>query len=399
MQHIVDSYNIFINTDRIKGLASEGDKISLNLGHQPIVCGDNEFIRMTLSSFAMRKSWSDINEHNNKFNLVMRQSAQVQQRTESVECILPGRESGRGFDVLYNAICEALAPALAQIPRWELKYPTFDALRDSPEGVYDAIIGVGRLVIILEDQFIKADNTAQRELDSCLPVIQCVKGDSHKLFGGTRIDSANVNLAIDNRQEGFSCLPPAYKSANPAETDVLIAFPFCYSLQTEKFAYLNCSQVNNNIATTSFRNYNQDHQDYDDKVGLESTSLMAPIAMQNEYLYYQANTDHTFFINFTSKQATLLQFSVTDSGGRTFPLQGPTQGRNGNRTFEMTLRVDRIKRTEDHPDHFETRPPAKSTAPRMANAPTQWMSRGVPGYGLNMPGQVLGDGYQPMFEK
>jgi hypothetical protein len=249
-------------------------------------------------------------------------------------------------------------------------------------------------VIVIEDQVRKEAPANAKVLESVLPVIQCPVhlGDAYKLFGGTRIERDKLNLpAQGDDTSGYSCMRPYYVN----NTDVVLEFPFNYSLRSEKLAYLRTSQVNNNIATTSFLASNRN----EDKVGLESTQLMAAIPLQDEYLYYQAPTDHNFFVNFTSKQATLLEFSIVDSCGRQFPYMGVHQGSNGNRSFELIVRVDRIKRTEEHPEQFSTNPPAKSTAPRMANAPTQWMSRGIPGYGLNMPGQVLGDGYKPMFEK
>ena len=84
---------------------------------------------MSLSSFAMRKSWTDINANNKKFNLYMRPEVGSQlpsYRTQKIECEMPYVESGKGFDIFYNAIGSALSLAFQQNDRWKLKYPTFN---------------------------------------------------------------------------------------------------------------------------------------------------------------------------------------------------------------------------------------------------------------------------------
>lgn len=398
MAHVVDSYNIFINTDRNKSQDTQGDQISLNLGHQPIVCRDDEYIRMSLSAFAMRKSWSDINDNNNKFRFIMRpEDIQTPDsnfaRSQVIQVQMPAYESNSGFGVLYNAICVAISTALTQNPRWKLKYPSFAEFEGTTE-YQEGVLLSKRLLIILEDQFIVDNVTTNRVPEAYLPVIQCPvsEGDSYKLLGGTRIDLSKLSLPeSSNEPEGYSCDPPYYYN----DTDVYITFPFHYSLRTEKLAYLRTSQVNSNIATTSFQVENRDFG----KGSIEATQLMAAIPLQDEYIYYEANTDHNFFVNFTSKQATHLDFSITDSCGRRFPLMGRNQAVNGTRSFEMVVRVDKIRKDDAHPEALETPPPTKSAVARMANAPTQWLGRGVPGYGLNTPGQILGDGFKPVFEK
>ena len=58
---VVSSYNIFVDTERDENATSDGDSIMLSLNQTPITCADNQFIRMTLQSFSMYKSFTNIN--------------------------------------------------------------------------------------------------------------------------------------------------------------------------------------------------------------------------------------------------------------------------------------------------------------------------------------------------
>ena len=50
---VVNSYNIYVDTERYLNNTSDGDSIMLSLNQTPITCGDNQFIRLTLQSFSM----------------------------------------------------------------------------------------------------------------------------------------------------------------------------------------------------------------------------------------------------------------------------------------------------------------------------------------------------------
>ena len=65
MGTLVNSYNLFLDTERNLSPDSNGDNIYLPLGQTPITCGSDEFIRITLQEFTMNKSWYNINSSNN----------------------------------------------------------------------------------------------------------------------------------------------------------------------------------------------------------------------------------------------------------------------------------------------------------------------------------------------
>ena len=58
---VVKSYNIFIDTERNMPASSDGNSIMMSLNQTPITCDSNQYIRMTLQSFSMYKSFTNVN--------------------------------------------------------------------------------------------------------------------------------------------------------------------------------------------------------------------------------------------------------------------------------------------------------------------------------------------------
>ncbi len=431
MTEVVDSYNFFINTDRNQNSDTSGDNAHLNLGLQPITCGDDEFIRLSVSMFAMRRSWTDINSTNAKFTVfVPKKPPSDDDDTHEmpvfvrrkVDAEMPHIDTTSDPSTLYEAFMTALDEALqnGQDPDYQRYKVKFKTYREYAE--YFGLIKGGdpdinaentetfknklqkykeNFCIILEDLLY----SETQPLDLYPPLIQCPisKGDSYLLFGGRRVyDETLPEESIekgDNSQQGYSHLPPNYIERASQETEhpsnlLLLEFPYNYSYESQKMIYITTSQVNNNIATDSFTAGNSDTQ----RGSIESSQIMAAVKMQHDYLEYTAGTDHNYFVNFTTKQANLIKFSVVDCCGRRLPLADEDQAHLGNRSFEMCVRVDRCKRTGKNPYDLETKPSAKPTPPRLANGPANTLRHGVPGFGLNVPGQMYGDGYKPVFK-
>ena len=66
---VINSYNIFLDTERNLNATSDGDSINLSLNQTPITCSDNQYIRLTLQSFSMYKSFTNVNPNNNIFRI------------------------------------------------------------------------------------------------------------------------------------------------------------------------------------------------------------------------------------------------------------------------------------------------------------------------------------------
>ncbi len=434
MTEVVDSYNFFINTDRNQNSDTAGDNAQLNLGLQPITCGDDEFIRLSVSMFAMRRSWTDINSTNALFNVFVPPRAPQQGQPalpvayrNKVEAELPHIDTKGDVASLYEAFMIALEEALekgqdANHQRFKVKFKTFaqyahymgimNVPQEQPSSFAAKTVNFKNKLQQYKENFcVILEDTMVGEGLQYPPLIQCPisKGDSYLLLGGRRVHNEELqSKSIEeggNLQEGYSHMTPVYiedlenvADPNPKMEEnhklLLLEFPYNYSYETQKMIYITTSQVNNNIATDSFTAGNSDTQ----RGSIESSQIMAAVQMQHDYLEYTAGTDHNYFVNFTTKQANLIKFSIVDCFGRRLPLADEDQAHLGNRSFEMCVRVDRCKRTGKNPYDLETKPSAKPTPPRLANGPANTLRHGVPGFGLNVPGQIYGDGYKPVFK-
>ena len=66
---VVNSYNIFLDTERNINATSDGNDLMLSLNQTPITCSSNQYIRLTLQSFSMYKSFTNVNTNNNVFRI------------------------------------------------------------------------------------------------------------------------------------------------------------------------------------------------------------------------------------------------------------------------------------------------------------------------------------------
>jgi hypothetical protein len=380
--------------------------------------------------FAMRRSWTDINSTNAKFTVFVPKKPIPEEKggeasivhRNKVDAELPHIDTSNDPAALYEAIMIALEKALEEgqddnYKRYAVKFKTykeyveyFENSEGSTTSAEETVTFKNKLqkykenfCIILEDKFFSGHVALD---DHYPPLIQCPisKGDSYLLFGGRRVYDDDETLPEKSEEDGanspkgYSHVLPNYiyrdhPSDHPSNL-LLFEFPYNYSYETQKMIYITTSQVNNNIATDSFTAGNSDTQ----KGSIQSSQIMAAVKMQHDYLEYTAGTDHNYFVNFTTKQANLIKFSIVDCFGRRLPLADNDQAHRGNRSFEMCVRVDRCKRTGKNPYDLETKPSAKPTPPRLANGPANTLRHGVPGFGLNVPGQMYGDGYKPVFK-
>ena len=66
---VINSYNIFLDTERNLNATSDGDSINLSLNQTPITCSDNQYIRLTLQSFSMYTTFTYVNPNKNIFRI------------------------------------------------------------------------------------------------------------------------------------------------------------------------------------------------------------------------------------------------------------------------------------------------------------------------------------------
>ena len=67
--NIINTYNLYVDSDRGLTAGSRGDNLILNLNSAGVVCGAGQYIRLTLNNFSMYKVFTDINRNNSTFKV------------------------------------------------------------------------------------------------------------------------------------------------------------------------------------------------------------------------------------------------------------------------------------------------------------------------------------------
>lgn len=282
-----------------------------------------------------------------------------------------------------------------------------------------------------------------------LPSIRCFAedGDSYKILGGRRAYKTDIenNFAvatardvvqratplaatIENDPQTFTKIlmdpfsgpttvwnVPSLRSSmmdlpkmiNTAETPpkpvdheeklLLVESYYPVQLQSESAAYLRCRQVTSNVATGSLTNR------FDTAVqeSVEATNILAAIPYDSttSRLTYSPGSDGVFFSDLLTKNLNALNLRVTDARDRAFPVFDSNQAVLGSRGFDAVIRCDVIKTRNEH--GMTTRRAPKTTPARLStNIGASQLTYGLPGFGLNTPGDMVpggGDGYIPAF--
>ncbi len=376
MQTIANAFNLFINTDRNISSGGTGDAVSLPLGQTPIVAGDDEHIRLTLDQFSMRKSWHDINLNNNRVLL-------TRPGVGSMELQLAVGDYDFDISLFQSVVAEQLGAALNSL----YGEGTFTKIDLDPEKA-----GAMELTQLLLFQF-----NAPTITDDNAPYIQCYTGmgDSYKVLGGKRIvgtptvlpnphplqpvvepvTNAFQSLKISITADGVFNVGGFYKCDLTPETHVYLAID---------------NQVSHNIATAS-HTVGDTPDPLADKPEMQSSRILAAIPIDTHYARYVSGVDRQYFMDLASRVASDLRVVLVDSVGRRFPFVDFNQGTLGDRSFKAVIRVDVIKGNKT--GTLKSKPTPKAVPPRFSSTPAPVLNLGIPGYGLNVPGQVYGDGY------
>ena len=140
---VINSYNIYVDTERYLNGTSTGDSIMLSLNQTPITCSDNQYIRLTLQSFSMYKSFTNVNTNNNIFRLTT-VGGTVPVPVTDAPFFIPSSDyadkNSLGLEfatLLSNALATASGVALAAVP---IPITGTDALTPPTSGNTDGII-------------------------------------------------------------------------------------------------------------------------------------------------------------------------------------------------------------------------------------------------------------------
>jgi len=363
MGTIVDSYNLFINSERSLSPESKGDNIYLPLGQTPITCGTDQTIRLTLQEFTMQKSWTNVNANNNKFTV----RGIVGNPVLEVNTELTPNNYEEPIDVATD-FASKLATALGTIKGVAVTGSVLTPTSGSTTSNSNSIIKV---------QMVYA--SAHGYTTGSTPIVQFYTdlGMSYAILGGKRVnDTANTTtnslkvVVVDTTTLTFE----GYYNAQTA---------------TDTHIYLRVNEQNTNIATGSLNS-----EINTSRTEMSSTKVLGIIPIDTDYVRYVANTEMVFFINILAKQVAQLQVYLTNSLGQPIPTIDTNQDTLGNRNFTCVLRVDILQLPMSVPHSLGNHNTEATTQARYSTAPSTVLRNGVPNYGKNGPQSgYYGDGF------
>ena len=391
---IVNSYNIFVDSERNVPVSSDGSDLTLSLNQTPIHCDDNQYIRLTLQSFSMYKSFTNVNPNNNVFRIRV-------DPTSDLDTTKYDGTNGTGvledFKIAldcqnYGTRLELARQFMTKIGEFAFYYtgigrqPGFPNITPDNSGTGDNIIS--STIVFSNPHLLTEDNFTIR--------FMVEDGDIFELLGGDRLypgDTTGVSITLDYNPDN---LPNAANS-----TKLKVTCRYNAQLSTQQNVYLRTDISNTNIQTDSFNAFNTDNKS--DNL-LSNSKILARLIIDNEFIVFTSGTQMEFFLNLQTKNLTHMRLHITDSHGREIPanvkrntaiahvgtagFNQPTdanvteksQGILGSRSFEAVIKVDVVQHMGGHNRLMNTEFQENPVAPRFTTHPMQQLNHGKSGY-------------------
>jgi hypothetical protein len=326
-QEVVNSYNIFIDSERNLSSNSNGNRIRLPLSQTPISCAENQFLRLTLQSFSMYKSWTNINSNNSTFRIQQTQSFPAGTNVPLIDKVanLPHLNYANLFDLATNFGTQ-LASELNVHTGVALATPALTLI--TPENT-TTIAGTTDNIISFTINFASAHGMTSN------PIIQfkVQDGDIFEILGGNRIRDFT-----DTTTPSVDC------DATTNPTQVRVQCYYNAQLSSQQNIYLRTTTNTTNIQTSSFNSGNTDTPNIN---MMENSRILGKIIIDDEFATFTSGTQMEYFLNLTSKSLTFLDLFITDSHGRDIPSTtrgtGNAQSTLGNRSFECVVKLDVVQ--------------------------------------------------------
>ena len=378
---IVNSYNFFLDSERDINSASTGDNLHISLNETPITCATNQFLRLSLQSFSMYRSSTNVNPN----NCIVRVSCQKTTGGTTITN-LPVALDCTNF--IRTDIAKDLALKIAEVIATSTgrTVPTsttevaagagiFNMNRDfsSPiPGTPDNILRV-RIDYGTSDHLIKDDSL----------IVQCLvsDGDSFELLGANRLYAlGGQSLYIDT-------------ATNSKRVDIYGFYPMQES--TQQNTYLYCNLNSTNLQTKSYSAQSTDLKDA--ASGTESSRILGKIINNTDFNVFTTETNMEYFLNLSAKTLNFIELRIADSHNRpippavhykldtgldalsgvytpkmvfdddNFPSIGNKQNTLGNRSFEACIKIDVVQVMSPPNNTLNTPPPQNPVNPRITS--------------------------------
>jgi hypothetical protein len=260
---VVQSYNIFLDTERNINATSDGNSIMLSLNQTPITCADNQYIRMTLQSFSMYKSFTNVNKNNNIFRITQ-QGAAIPQT--DLALYLPSLDY-ENLNTLATTFATVLGDQLALDIGGGITYtiPTagVNALTPPPAGDTDNIITF------------TLKFSANHGLTQLLIRTLIEDGDSFEVLGTNRIRADDGTPAWD----ALTSLTVDLTTLDEVQVSCL----YNAQLSSQQNMYLRTDINNTNIQTESFVSGNSDNTT---TTSLSNSNILGRMVIDNKFVNF-----------------------------------------------------------------------------------------------------------------
>jgi hypothetical protein len=364
-QEVVNSYNIFIDTERNLSSNSNGNRIRLPLSQTPISCAENQFLRLTLQSFSMYKSWTNINSNNSTFRIQQTENLATAP-LDDVELNLTHQNYASLFD---------LAKEFGNVLGAELATHTGVALAGTPitnikPASNTSIVGTTDNIISFDIDFVAPHGMGVN------PIIQfkVQDGDIFEILGGNRIRDFTDKITPSVDCDALN---------NPTKVSVQ-----CYynaQLSSQQNVYLRTTTNTTNIQTSSFNSGNTDTPNIN---MMENSRVLGKVIIDDEFATFTSGTQMEYFLNLTTKSLTFLDLFITDSHGRDIPFtkkgNGNSQATLGNRSFECIVKIDIVQYLGLQNNMLQTKGIEYSVPARFGTEPLNYFEYGENSYKDNL---------------
>ena len=374
---VVNSYNIFLDTERNINATSDGNDLMLSLNQTPITCSSNQYIRLTLQSFSMYKSFTNVNTNCNVFRITTTGIATT--RTD-YELFLPTLDY-ENLNTLAISFANTLGTQLVTdigIPNTVATIVTSgtQALTPPSSGDTDGII-----TFTLDFTNSVTTNPVAHGLTNLQIRTLVEDGDAFEVLGTNRIRK-------DDGSAGWPGKRSAIVDWTSSTTAVSVKCLYNAQLSSQQNMYLRTDVNNTNIQTESFVAGSTDNG----TSTLSSSNILGRMIIDNQFVNFTTASQMEYFVALTTKQITHMRLYITDSHNRTVPPNvqstknviddslANSQTTLGNRSWEGVIKVDIVQYMGGQNNVLQSAPVQHTVPARFGTEPLNKLNYGESGY-------------------
>jgi len=325
MDKVVESFNLFVDTDRGQHTGScTADNVELNLNQVKIDTTKGQFIRLTLQNFSMFRNWTNVNKYNSKFRVVVDGTNPLDTTIDLDHKDYVSRQD------LANNLAEKVLAAVenvhsgATLTNASVK-PTASTSNDKKIS-FQIDLGPSQNTV----------NTVHLLFPS-------------KYANGNLSDAASLlgaQRAIGDENDGDTTSRAV--SATPDSNSILtFTFPYPCQLQTEQFVYLRTNLISDTIENSSLgrtqNNIGDTHH---------SNILGRFTIVSDDFVQFDAQQGREYFIDLRQKHLQNIKLRLTTAHDQELPF-GADQNTIGNLNFTCVIRCDVIQKFSPQDNQFE----------------------------------------------